>query len=98
MPPFQHICSLLAWTPLPLRNEPRYFFNSSDDPCVKDPAKCTANLQASTQAGLLCLRLLLADRPADGVRLPTHHWQAVYDNVMLPTAELDRRNECAPEA
>lgn len=53
MPPFQHICSLLAWTPLPLRNEPRYFFNSSDDPCVKDPAKCTANLQASTQAGLL---------------------------------------------
>lgn len=29
------------------RNEPRYFYNSSDDPCAKNPDQCTKNLQAS---------------------------------------------------
>lgn len=33
------------------RNEPRYFFNSSDDPCVKNPDQCTKNLQASYAVG-----------------------------------------------
>ncbi|PRW50827.1 glycoside hydrolase [Chlorella sorokiniana] len=34
---------IFSWN---LMNEPRYLFNSTDDPCAKDPDKCTANLQS----------------------------------------------------